>query len=162
MIIILINFPWQTDDQYFQGGLWSANIWREPFHVNNNELEVTQSALLLALERGNILEVYQALSRIPTSREKPVLLAPSKRPEHQLRTPLMAAAASGDLIIFGEWRLSLPEAISVCNSEVVFRHIDTIGVVRGSSGSDTVTDVPRSPHDRDVLPRTKMYPLRQL
>lgn len=38
-------------------------------------------------------------------KRKSVLLEPSKQPEHQLRTPLMASAATGDLVILGEWRL---------------------------------------------------------
>lgn len=70
--------------------------------IDEMELTTPQSILLLALERGNILEVHQALSRIPPSKRRSILLAPSKQPEHQLRTPLMAAAVTGDLAIFGE------------------------------------------------------------
>lgn len=67
------------------------------------QLIAPQGVLLQALEQGDIREVRQALYRIPTSKRKSVLLASSKQPEHQLRTPLMAAAATGDVVIFGEW-----------------------------------------------------------
>lgn len=84
--------------------------------MHETEVKAPQHALLIALEHGNILEVHQALARTPISKLKQALLAPSKKPEHQLRTPLMAAAASGDLVIFGECRLSLRMHAHLCDS----------------------------------------------
>ncbi|CAM9560129.1 unnamed protein product, partial [Sphacelaria rigidula] len=60
-----------------------------------------QRDLLLALERREIVEVRNAMSRIPEGKQKAVLLAPSKKPQHKLRTPLMAATATGDIAILG-------------------------------------------------------------
>ena len=85
-----------------QGVLNTRDMNTENDQEAQIEHKAPQRALLLAIEGGNILEVRQALSRIPTSKRSSVLLAHSKKPEHQLRTPLMAAAASGNWAIFGE------------------------------------------------------------
>lgn len=76
-----------------------------------------QRALLLAIEGRDILEVRQALSRIPVSKRRTVILASSKKPKHQLRTPLMAAVASGDSAIFGE-SCSFIRDTNICSAVV--------------------------------------------
>lgn len=68
----------------------------------------SQHHVFLALEHGEIHTVRRAIMRIPEAKRRATLLAPSKKPEHRLRTPLMAAAATGDLAIF----LSVLEAFN--------------------------------------------------
>lgn len=65
-----------------------------------NEPSSSQHHVFLALEHGEIHAVRRAMMRIPEAKRRATLLAPSKKPEHKLRTPLMAAAATGDLAIF--------------------------------------------------------------
>lgn len=74
----------------------------EPVRGVQNEYRALQRVLLLAVEGGDIREVRQSLHGISPSKQKLVLLARSKIPENNFRTPLMAAAASGDWMIFGE------------------------------------------------------------
>ena len=74
----------------------------EPVQAVENEYRAQQRVLLLAVESGDIREVRQALHGISPSKQKLVLLARSKIPENNFRTPLMSAAASGNSVIFGE------------------------------------------------------------
>ena len=66
------------------------------------EAKVSQWDLMLALEHRDIVEVRRVLLRLPEKNRKRVILSSSKKPEFRLRTPLQAAAASGDLALFGE------------------------------------------------------------
>lgn len=60
-----------------------------------------QNRLLEAIESGEVIDVRAALSQIPSVNRKAVLLSPSRLLVHKLQTPLMVAAASGDMSIMG-------------------------------------------------------------
>lgn len=74
----------------------------------------------------NIVTVRNILSAIVLREDlrKPVLLAPNASARHKLRTPLMAAAATGQMTIVGKHGLIQPRRVvhQVC-SEERFGHI---------------------------------------
>lgn len=59
-----------------------------------------QLHLFVSLELCDISRVRKDLTRVGTTAMKAFLLRPSKSTEFRLRTPLMAAAATGDIAIF--------------------------------------------------------------
>lgn len=67
--------------------------------LSAREMEASDE-LLTALESCNIDNVRSAVSRIPQEGLKTALTTPSLLIKHNLRTPLMAAAATRDFSIF--------------------------------------------------------------
>lgn len=56
--------------------------------------------LLHALESGSVGRTRQVLFNMPEGLKSSTILEPSHDAKHGLRTPLMAAAATGDVAVF--------------------------------------------------------------
>lgn len=91
---------------------------RPPSVRNMGTEKDVQHYLFKSLELCDISRVREALEGIASALMEACLLRPSKSTEFRLRTPLMAAAATGDIAIFQVVMNAVSELFSSTNAAI--------------------------------------------